>query len=120
METHPKLEKLLKARMSVEEMDLPEPDLSFISESRQLVLARKKPAATGNDAFNRLAGFFMMRVRLYQAALSSLLIGGFIVYFVEVSNIHQDENPLTQTTVSNNSVKSSTVLTSILTLVARD
>lgn len=120
METHPKLERLLKARMAVEEMDIPEPDLSLIAASRQLVAARKKPAIKQATLRDALMDFFMLRVRLYQAAISSLLLGGFIFYFVEISNIRPDENPLTQTSPSNNSVKSSTVLTSILTLVARD
>jgi hypothetical protein len=120
METHPKLEKILKTGMSVEQLDLPEPDLSLISEARQLVALRKKPVRKTNGLWENVIALFTMNVKLYQAALSTLVMGGLIFYFSEVNTINNPEASLTQSQSANNSVKSSTVLTSILTLVARD
>jgi hypothetical protein len=106
--------------MSVGHLDLSEPELSLISESRQLVALRKKHALKRFSFLENVIALFTMNVKLYQAALSTLVMGGLMFYFSEVNTIHNPEASLTKSHHTNNSVKSSTVLTSILTLVARD
>jgi hypothetical protein len=120
METHPKLEKLLRAGMSLDHSDITEPDLSLISEARQVLALRKKTKVKQNNFFANVIALFTMNVKLYQAALSTLVMGGCIFYFMEVNTLQSSENALSQSNANNSSVKSSTVLTSILTLVARD
>jgi hypothetical protein len=120
METHPKLEKLLRTGMSLDNSDISEPDLSLISEARQLVALRKKAAVRKSGLLESILSFFTMNIKVYQAALSTIVMGGFIFYFLQVNTLSDSDSTLTQANTHNNSVKSSTVLTSILTLVARD
>lgn len=114
METHKDLEKILHDKMSLEELNINDPAPSLIQEARKKIGTRKKPSVEPNDFFSLIAAFLNLKVKLYQAVLASLIIGGIILIFNREDSGGINTHP--GDSVSNiASVRSSTVLSSIYT-----
>ena len=114
METPKDLEMILRESMSLDELHLNDPAPLLLAEARKKIGARKKRPAEANDFFSLVAAFLNLKVKLYQAVLASLIIGGIIL----IMN-HEDSgviNTQPNEGISNiASVRSSTVLSSIYT-----
>lgn len=114
METHKDLEKILHDKMSLEELNLNDPAPFLIQDARKKIGTRKKPSVEPHDFFSLIAAFLNLKVKLYQAVVASLIIGGIILTFNREDSGGINTRP--DDSVSNiASVRSSTVLSSIYT-----
>lgn len=114
METNKDLEKILRDKLSLDELELQQPDAKLILEARKKIMARKKTVAEPNDFFSFIAAFLNFRVKLYQAVLAMLVISGGIMFYNSEGS--DSGNERTDDSISNiASVRSSTVLSSIYT-----
>lgn len=114
METHKDLEKILHDTLSLEELELPQPDISLVLEARRKIMLRKKPVAEANDFFSLVAAFLNFRVKLYQAVLAMMVITGSIMFYNSGgSDTGKEQADDSFSSIA--SVRSSTVLSSIYT-----
>ena len=127
--------EFLKKKMSIEEMDIQEPDRALVDAARAMVM-RRKPVIiekTKKSYFD----FFKFELNVYQAGFAALLITFLTLYVSRqkyANNAIYSDNKkqqssinsstvlasLTQYTMNKPSVNSSTVLTSIITFVAKN
>lgn len=90
METNNELERFLSDKMSAEEMNLSMPDILLIAEARKKVLAREKKNVREEkqDFIYMIAAFLNFKVKLYQAVVATIIIGGIVFYFT-----HNNKSP---------------------------
>jgi hypothetical protein len=112
METHKNFEKRLQESMSLDAFDKPSQDL--VKDARKKIALRKKQKKEPFDLFSLLAAFLNFKVKLYQAIVTSLVVGGLILIFNRPNNDFTNEAPSDYMT-NIVSVQSSTVLSSIYT-----
>ena len=126
METQTHFEHFLKDALSSERSKIIHPDSLLVFEARQKVLSRNKPIKNSIRFFDSLFTFFKLELRFYHVGLSLLIISGGAFYLNEPNYRNSDASgliPYSETLSINNttvSVKSSTMLTSIPTLVIRN
>jgi hypothetical protein len=137
MENNNDLDKFLKHKMSLHELEISIPPLSV--EVKKRIAAKKKSTIEPGCFYEKFSSFFNIQTKLYRVGIAVLIIAGFIFYFLneqtaESSLITQNTASkdasvtITSSTVlaglttlaNKSSVNSSTVLTSILTFVVRD
>ena len=126
MDSNNAIEKHLGELMSVEAIDVPNPDLSLVNAARNKVAARKKTIRIQISFFDQLIAFLRFDFKFYHLGVSLLLISAGIFYvnepnynsgvsggFIE----YKEALSITNTTIS---VNSTTMLTSIPTMVIRN
>ena len=71
----------LKDKMSLNKMEINQPDPSLVSEARKKVVLRKKVSVESESIFSTLGRFFNLQIKLYQAVLATIIIAAGIFYF---------------------------------------
>lgn len=126
METQTHLENFLKDSLTPERSEFFRPDPLLVFEARQKVLSRKKSIRNSLNFFDSVFAFFKLELRFYHVGLSLLIISGGMFYLNEPNYRGSDATgliPYSEALSINNttvSVKSSTMLTSIPTLIIRN
>ena len=113
------LDSFLKSKMSLNELGISEPKADLVSAARKKIDLRRKKMEEPMDLLAVISGFFNLQIKLYQAGLATLIIGGYIYYFTKTENI-PTKTIVTQYVTDDSSVNSSTVLASILTFIVRN
>lgn len=85
----------LKQKMSVDELGINEPRPELVSEARKKILMRKKEMKEENSFFS-LKSLLNVRIKLYQAALASVLIAFAVFYFAKNENGDEDNRRVIQ------------------------
>src|SRR3954470_24015087 len=85
------LDKFLKEQFSLDGIDVP--NLEGIAAARKKVALRK--AEEKPDFFSGLSVFFNLQIKLYQAALATLVIVGYIYFFTK-KDVQTKETIVTQ------------------------
>lgn len=129
------MDSLFKQHFEQDLADMQSPDFNLASAAREKVAQRKSANESSKGFFN---GFFRMEISVYQAAFAALLITVTVLYYSKQKyspekTLGEKTYPvnssinsstvlagLTQHTLNEASVKSSTVLTSIITFVAKN
>lgn len=129
-----RLEKILRQQLSAESSEIPEPDDNFIKLAHQKIISRKR-----NTSFKSSFGFMNIlfpRMNYYSSCFAALLLF-LLMLFLPRNNqnpgfteqlINQSRSAssctvlagLNQEQENNESVKSATVLTSIVTFAAKN
>lgn len=111
------LEKILRERMSVEEIELENPSRFIIAEARKKIQARKKANVEREDLFWVIARFLNLKIKLYHAVLVFVIIGSSILYFTNTrkENKARGEYQLEESNMV--SINSATVLSCIKTFI---
>ncbi len=116
MEYNEELYKFLRDNMSLDELNLKDPDLSLVSAARKKIKMRKKqPANEFEDFFSLVAGFLNLKIKLYHAVIASIVIGAVILYATREDKSSREESQSGEYISNIASVRSSTVLSSIYT-----
>jgi hypothetical protein len=127
MENKNELEKLFHQTMSLDELNINEPDISLVNEARKKILLRKQPLKKERTKFSFFDQLFMSKLKFYQVGFSVLLTCICLVYSLEMN--HNSKNggefsSFSASVLASNtptiSVNSSTLLTSIPTLIIRN
>lgn len=115
MENNNALNKFFSDQMSTEELHIEDPKLSLVNAARNKIIARKKPVNEIEDFLSIVAAFLNLKVKLYHAAIATIIIG-FIILYTTHDKQDKGSESYSGTYVSNiASVRSSTVLSSIYT-----
>jgi hypothetical protein len=109
------LDKFLKEQFSPDEITVP--NLEGIAAARKKVALRKPQAEEQPGFFSGLSGFFNLQIKLYQAALATLVIVGYIYFFTK-KDVQTKETIVTQY-VTERATSTTTVLASIFTFITR-
>lgn len=129
------MNQLFKHHFEEELSEMPEPNFELVNAAREKI-AKRKPVVSNNNRM--FSGFSRMEISVYQAAFAALLITVMVLYYSRQKysperTLGEKTYPanssinsstvlagLTQHTLNESSVKSSTVLTSIITFVAKN
>jgi hypothetical protein len=133
-------DNFLKHKLSIDEMELGEPDLSLVQEAREKILARKKRPEVQNDLLAGWRSHFEFLFNPFPAGIAAILIIAGIFYFTndQTQRTELAVNPrnaaanysisssstvlasLTQYTNNKTATATSTVLNSIMTFVVKN
>lgn len=111
--------QLLNQHLSVNQTNIPVPDVEKLYAARQLVLKRKDVVAPRPDVVSLTAAFLNMKIKLYHAVIASVLIAATILYLTKSNSAPQKESQISQYNQNIAAVNNSTVLSSINTFVIR-
>lgn len=128
-------EIFLRTRFSLDELKMEEPSIKLAEKARKAVLARKALPVTEKNKWN--LGFFRLEFKVHHAGFAAVIIAGCVLFLTKKEYQHSYSSygeSLTNTTASKSntvlaslteydsksSVKSSTVLTSIITFIAKN
>lgn len=129
------MNQLFKQHFEEELSNMAEPEFELVSAAREKIAQIKPVESKSNRIFS---GFFRMEISVYQAAFAALLITVTVLYYSKQKyspdkTLGEKTYPanssinsstvlagLTQHTLNESSVKSSTVLTSIITFVTKN
>ncbi len=127
MENNKAFEKLIRDSMSIDALEIKEPELSLVEEARKKILLRKKTQQKETRSFNWLIEVIQAKLKLYQVGVSVLLTFICFAYSLDTvenkSNVSVSGNYNNEMITAKNttiSVNSSTLLTSIPTLIIRN
>lgn len=116
MEHNDQLNEFIRDYMSLDELNLKDPDLSLVSAARKKIMTRKKqPVNEMDDFFSLVAGFLNLKIKLYHAVIASIVIGAVILFATREDKNNNEETRSGEYTSNIASVRSSTVLSSIYT-----
>lgn len=112
METNDNLEKFLSDRMSADHVNFSAPDGSLLEPARKKVLARagKNRIEEKQDIIYMIASFLNFKVKLYQAVIATVILGGLIFYFTHDKKNNKNEVQQTEYVSNLASANSSTVM----------
>lgn len=132
-------ENFLKNKLSIDEMELETPDLSIVQQARERVMARQKITEIKPGFLEGLRARFEFLFHPFPVGVAAILIIGGIFYFTNNETqktelaIHPQNATnnysisssstvlaLTQYTINETATASSTVLSSIMTFVAKN
>ncbi|MES2680748.1 MAG: hypothetical protein V4635_12725 [Bacteroidota bacterium] len=116
MENNKEINEFISNKMSLDELNVKDPDLSLVAEARKKIAARKKkPANEIEDFFSLMAAFLNFKIKLYHAVIAAVITGGLILYTTREDHDNKDESRTSEYVSNIASVRSSTVLSSIYT-----
>lgn len=125
MESKKELEQLFLETMSLDALNISEPDISLVSDARNKIAMRKQSPKNEQIKFSFIDYFF--KPKFYQVGFSVLLTCICLVYSLEINHNSRNGgefNNFSASALASNtptiSVNSSTLLTSIPTLIIRN
>lgn len=107
------LDHFLKNKLSVDHMDLEDPDISLVNTAREKIKFRRKPSPEKEGFYALIFNFFHFQLKPYQAGIAALLIATGIFYFVNTKTGNNESTLVSQNAATNYSISSSTVLASL-------
>jgi len=116
MEKTNDINRLLKEALDPKYLNLEAPEISRMSEARNIVLLREQ--TNKQDIFALLASFLNLKIKLYHAVIASIVIWICVMVFQKEDSTHHEvsaEVPQTNLAAINNS----TLLPSIQTCITR-
>jgi hypothetical protein len=127
MENKNDLEKLFRQSMSLNELNINEPDISLVNEARKRILLRKQLVKKERTIFSFFELVFLSKLKFYQVGFSVLLTCICLIYSLELNRTRKSDGEFSSFSASvlasntpTISVNSSTLLTSIPTLIIRN
>lgn len=128
-------EKYLIAKFSLDELEIDVPSIDLVSKARQKVMARKTKPDNVNHKWN--LNFFKFEFTVFHAGFAAIIIVAGVFYLTqqkyqnnystsktETTNVVSSKSNTVLASLTKNdakaSVKSSTVLTSIITFIAKN
>lgn len=127
MENKNDLEKLFRQSMSLNALNINEPDISLVNEARKKILMRKQTVKKERTIFSFFELFFFSKLKFYQVGFSVLLTCICLIYSLELNRTRKSDGEFSSFSASvlasntpTISVNSSTLLTSIPTLIIRN
>lgn len=107
------INNFLKNKLSVDELNIEQPDISLVNDAREKIRSRKQPAIERENFFEQLIGLFQFQLKPYQAGIAAVLVIGTLFYFINKQTGNSDIPLVSQNATTNYSISSSTVLASL-------